>query len=67
MNTYNPVLGFLCIVVGLVIVLLTIGSLLIRGLIAFAGLMLINLGLKLQGSSPLQYRAYNWFTRIRYR
>lgn len=66
-SPYQQIIGFFCVIFGLVIVLLSIGSLLIRALIALLGLMLINLGLRLQGSTPLQYRAYHWFNRINYR
>lgn len=67
MKTQSSFFGLLCIVVGLAIFLLSIGSLLVKGAIALAGLALINFGLKLQGSMPLQYQMYRWFNRSQFK
>jgi hypothetical protein len=49
----NHILGFLCIVVGVVIIIWALGDLLIRFLIALAAFSLINYGLRLRGLPPL--------------
>jgi hypothetical protein len=50
----NHILGVFCIVVGGVIVLIALGDLLLRVIIALAALSLVNYGLSLRGLPPLQ-------------
>jgi len=50
----NHSLGLLCIVAGVIIILVTLGSLLVRVIIGLSALSLINYGLKLRGLPPLQ-------------
>jgi len=51
---YNHILGALCIVVGIVIVMIVLGDLLLRIIIALVALSLVNYGLRLRGLPPLQ-------------
>lgn len=53
MNT-NHILGFICIIAGIVIAIAAVGDLLLRVLITLAALSLINYGLRLRGLPPLQ-------------
>lgn len=50
----NHILGFICIIVGVVIAIFAVGDLLLRLLITLAALSLINYGLRLRGLPPLQ-------------
>lgn len=50
----NHILGFLCIVAGIVIIVWAVGDLLVRLIIALIALSLINYGLRLRGLPPLQ-------------
>lgn len=50
----NHILGFICIIAGIVIALFAVGDLLLRVLITIAALSLINYGLRLRGLPPLQ-------------
>lgn len=52
MNT-NHILGFLCIVAGIVIIIWAVGDLLVRLIIALVAFSLINYGLRLRGLPPL--------------
>jgi hypothetical protein len=51
---YNYIAGVLCIVFGIAIIIVALGDLLLRVLIALAALSLINYGLRLRGLPPLQ-------------
>lgn len=51
---YNHIVGLLCIILGIVIVVVALGDLLVRVLIALLALSLINYGLRLRGLPPLQ-------------
>ena len=50
----NKLLGFIYVVAGCTIIVLVIGDLLLRLIIALLGLILINYGLRLRGLPPLQ-------------
>ena len=50
----NHLLGLLCIIAGVVIIILAVGDLLSRVVIALIALSLINYGLRLRGLPPLQ-------------
>jgi len=50
----NNILGVLCIVGGIAIIMVALGDLLIRMIVALAALSLINYGLRLRGLPPLQ-------------
>ncbi|HEV2916921.1 MAG TPA: hypothetical protein VGW78_04185 [Candidatus Babeliales bacterium] len=66
MNTYNQIFSIISIILGLMVVIMSIGQLIIRLILAFLGLMLINYGLYLRGSSSLQWQAYSLFSRRRF-
>lgn len=51
---YNHVLGSLCIVAGVVVILMALGTLLFRVMIGLVALSVINYGLQLRGLPPLQ-------------
>jgi sugar phosphate permease len=51
---YNHVVGLFCIIIGIVVIAVALGDLLVRVLISFAALSLINYGLQLRGLPPLQ-------------
>ena len=51
---YNHIVGLLCIIVGIAIVVVALGDLLVRVLVALLALSLINYGLRLRGLPPLQ-------------
>lgn len=50
----NHILGLLSIVAGLVIILMAVGDLLFRIIVALVALSLINYGLRLRGLPPMQ-------------
>ena len=50
----NHILGMACILVGIVVIVIALGDLLFRVVIALAALSLINYGLRLRGLPPLQ-------------
>jgi len=50
----NQLLGLICIVAGCTIIVVVIGELLLRLIIALLGLAVINSGLRLRGLPPLQ-------------
>jgi len=50
----NHFVGVLCIITGIIIIIATLGSLLVRIIIGLSALSLINYGLKLRGLPPLQ-------------
>ena len=66
MNNYNQIMSIISIILGIVLIILSIGQLLIRLAIALIGFILINHGLMLRGSSSLQWRAYSLFSRRRF-
>lgn len=49
----NHIIGLLCIIAGIVIIVVALGDLLVRVLIALGALWLINYGLRLRGMLPL--------------
>ncbi|HLJ31781.1 MAG TPA: hypothetical protein VKU36_05045 [Candidatus Babeliales bacterium] len=51
---YNQIAGLFCIVIGIVIIAFALGDLLVRVVIAFFALSLVNYGLRLRGLPPLQ-------------
>lgn len=51
---YNHIIGLLCIIVGVAIIVVALGDLLVRVLVALLALSLINYGLRLRGLPPLQ-------------
>ena len=51
---YNHILGSLCIVAGIAVIIVALGSLLLRVIVGLAALSLINYGLRLRGLPPLQ-------------
>lgn len=53
MNT-NHILGLFCMIAGVAIIMVAVGDLLLRLIIALAALSLINYGLRLRGLPPLQ-------------
>lgn len=53
----NMVLGTFCIVFGVIIAVIALGELLLRVLVACAGLWLINKGLLIRGSHQLKSQA----------
>ena len=50
----NHVLGLLCTIAGVAIIVVAVGDLLLRIIIALIALSLINYGLRLRGLPPLQ-------------
>jgi uncharacterized membrane protein len=51
---HNHILGVLCIVAGITVIIVALGSLLLRVMVGLAALSLINYGLRLRGLPPLQ-------------
>jgi hypothetical protein len=51
---YNHLVGLFCIIIGIVVIVVALGDLLVRVVIALAALSLINYGLRLRGLPPLQ-------------
>ncbi|HEX4069060.1 MAG TPA: hypothetical protein VHX42_03090 [Candidatus Babeliales bacterium] len=51
---YNHTVGLFCIIIGIVVIVVALGDLLVRVIIALAALSLINYGLRLRGLPPLQ-------------
>jgi hypothetical protein len=62
----NMVLGVFCIVVGVIIAVIALGELLLRVLVACAGLWLINRGLIMRGSHQLKSQATTFFFKQRW-
>jgi len=68
---YNHIVGLFCIVIGIVVIVFALGELLVRVIIAFLALSLINYGLRLRGLPPLQLllpmlaHRGRWFNRWR--
>ena len=69
---YNHIVGLFCIITGIVIVVVALGDLLVRVLVALLALSLINYGLRLRGLPPLQLlvpllisRRGHWFNQWR--
>lgn len=58
-------LGFLYIIIGLVIVLLAIGTLLLKICVAIFGLALINKGIQLRNMPSVQSMMYGLFLKQR--
>jgi len=50
----NHLLGLLCIITGITVMVVVLGNLLLRVIIALMALSLINYGLRLRGLPPLQ-------------
>ncbi len=53
-KNYNHILGTVSIIAGIVVIIVALGDLLVRVLVALAALSLINYGLRLRGLPPLQ-------------
>lgn len=53
-KNYNHILGTLSVITGIVVIIIALGDLLVRVLVALAALSLINYGLRLRGLPPLQ-------------
>jgi hypothetical protein len=53
-KNYNHILGTLAVIAGIVVIIVALGDLLVRVLVALAALSLINYGLRLRGLPPLQ-------------
>ena len=55
-NYYNNkrLIGTICIIVGLVVAVVSVGDLLFRLITALIGLSIVNYGLRLKGLPPLQ-------------
>jgi len=51
---HNHLIGMVCIIIGIVVIIVSLGDLLLRIAAAFAALSLINYGLRLKGLPPLQ-------------
>jgi hypothetical protein len=69
MNIANKIFGLVSVMIGVTIILLSVGGLLVRLAIAALGLFFVHYGLLLHGSTPLQwrvYRVYNQFSRNRF-
>jgi len=61
---FDRIIGLLCITLGIVAVLLAIGDLIMRILLALMGLLIINYGLRLRGMPPLYITIMRmWSTR----
>ena len=60
---YNKLLGIMLMVVGSVLFVLVAGDFIVRALLAFAALYIINYGMKLRGMSPLILIAKSWWAR----
>ncbi len=63
----NHIIGMLCIIAGIAIIIVALGNLLVRILIALAALSLINYGLSMRGMPPLQTLIPMIANRYRYR
>lgn len=50
----NHMFGMICVVAGVMVIVMALGSLLVRLLVGLVGLSVINYGLKLRGLPPLQ-------------
>ena len=53
-KTTNHLIGTVAIIAGMIIIVLALGELLTRVVVALAALSLINYGLRLRGLPPLQ-------------
>lgn len=59
---FDKIFGIICIVFGLFIALFAIGDLILRLLIAFLGLFLVNFGMRLRGMPPLHLSIIRMWT-----
>ena len=60
-QSYNPVVGTICIIVGLIILFFAWSELLFRFLVGLAGLKLIDYGLHLRRSPTIRMSFRRWF------
>ena len=57
----NMILSIFAIAGGTALIFLALGEILLRLIVAFFGIWLINYGFKLRGQGSLYNRAYKWY------
>jgi hypothetical protein len=62
MSTYNYLLSILSIIFGITLIVLSIGNLIVRIVVALGGVVLINYGFQQRGAAPLQWQAYSMYS-----
>ena len=63
---YNRPLGILLVTLGMIFFFVVVGTLILRILLAFAALSLINYGMRMQQQPPLIFVFRSWYDRYRW-